>query len=129
MSDTGRQSFTDKVGAAVKPDSQKSTTEHMGDKFKGKTDSAASSLQPQSEKSTTQKVGDAFSSNSNETQVRPALPVVATVVCADVTCVAFFDPEGEERDGPRRQLGDTYLVSSTTIHWAYTDAKHLTLRG
>ena len=86
MSDTGRQSLTDKASAALKvcapkvasrrrtltitqPDSEKSTTEHMGDKFKGKTDSAASSLQPQSEKSTSQKMGDAFSSNSNENQV------------------------------------------------------------
>ncbi|KAI0746033.1 heat shock protein 9/12-domain-containing protein [Earliella scabrosa] len=68
MSDTGRQSLTDKASAALKPDSEKSTTEHMGDKFKGNADSAASSLQPQGEKSTSQKVGDAFSSNSNETQ-------------------------------------------------------------
>ncbi|RPD54750.1 hypothetical protein L226DRAFT_570953 [Lentinus tigrinus ALCF2SS1-7] len=68
MSDTGRQSFTDKATAAIKPDSEKSTTEHFGDKFKGKTDSAASTLQPESEKSTSQQVGDAFSSNSNENQ-------------------------------------------------------------
>ncbi|RPD54748.1 hypothetical protein L227DRAFT_580275 [Lentinus tigrinus ALCF2SS1-6] len=68
MSDTGRQSFTDKASSAMKPDSQKSTTEHVGDMFKGKTDSAASSMQPQSEKSTSQQMGDAFSSNSNETQ-------------------------------------------------------------
>lgn len=66
MSDTGRQSLTDKAGAALKPDSEKSTTEHLGDKLKGKTDSAASSVQPQNEKSYTQKVGDAFSSNSND---------------------------------------------------------------
>ncbi|KAH9839331.1 heat shock protein 9/12-domain-containing protein [Rhodofomes roseus] len=68
MSDTGRQSFTDKVGAAVKPDSEKSTTEHFGDKIKGKSDSAASSAQPQSEKSYGQKIGDTFSSNSNENE-------------------------------------------------------------
>ncbi|TFK89081.1 hypothetical protein K466DRAFT_519618 [Polyporus arcularius HHB13444] len=68
MSDHGRQSFTDKATAAIKPDSEKSTTEHFGDKIKGKSDSAASTLQPQSEKSTTQQVGDAFSSNSNETK-------------------------------------------------------------
>ncbi|KAF5365223.1 hypothetical protein D9758_005421 [Tetrapyrgos nigripes] len=58
MSDTGRQSLTDKAAAALKPDSQKSTTEHVGDKLGGKADSAASSVQPQSEKSTTQKIGD-----------------------------------------------------------------------
>ncbi|RPD75319.1 hypothetical protein L226DRAFT_612932 [Lentinus tigrinus ALCF2SS1-7] len=68
MSDTGRQSFTDKASSAMKPDSQKSTTEHIGDMFTGKADSAASSAQPQSQKSTSQKMGDAFSSNSNETQ-------------------------------------------------------------
>ncbi|CDO69238.1 hypothetical protein BN946_scf185042.g140 [Trametes cinnabarina] len=68
MSDTGRQSFTDKATAALKPDSEKSTTEHFGDKLKGKGDSAASTLQPQSEKSTTQRVGDTFSSNSNNDQ-------------------------------------------------------------
>ncbi|KAK7054732.1 lipid-binding protein hsp12 [Paramarasmius palmivorus] len=65
MSDTGRQSFTDKAEAALKPDSQKSTTEHFGDKLKGHGDSAASTLQPQSEKSTGQKVGDSLSGNSN----------------------------------------------------------------
>ncbi|KAJ6597083.1 heat shock protein 9/12-domain-containing protein [Mycena vulgaris] len=67
MSDTGRQSLTDKAGAALKPDSQKSTTEHVGDKFKGTTDSVASTLQPNSEKTTSQKAGDTLSSNSNET--------------------------------------------------------------
>ncbi|KAJ7097747.1 heat shock protein 9/12-domain-containing protein [Mycena belliarum] len=67
MSDTGRQSLTDKAGAALKPDSQKTTGEHMGDKFKGTGDSVASTLQPNSEKSTTQKAGDTFSGNSNHT--------------------------------------------------------------
>ncbi|KIK57663.1 hypothetical protein GYMLUDRAFT_45828 [Collybiopsis luxurians FD-317 M1] len=66
MSDTGRQNFTDKAEAALKPDSEKTTTEHIGDKFKGTADSVASTVQPQGEKSTTQKVGDTFSSNSNE---------------------------------------------------------------
>ncbi|KAF5357397.1 hypothetical protein D9758_005932 [Tetrapyrgos nigripes] len=65
MSDTGRQSLSDKATAALKPDSEKSTTEHLGDKFGGKADSAASTVQPQSEKSTTQKVGDTVSGNSN----------------------------------------------------------------
>ena len=66
MSDNMRQSFTDKAGAALKvrspsvfalrrraerylslqPDSEKSTTEHFGDKIKGNADSAASSVQP-----------------------------------------------------------------------------------
>ncbi|OCH95109.1 hypothetical protein OBBRIDRAFT_788575 [Obba rivulosa] len=68
MSDIGRQSLTDKAGAAMKPDSQKSNTEHMGDKIKGGMDSMMSSVQPNSEKSTSQQAGDAFSSNSNENQ-------------------------------------------------------------
>ncbi|EJD39606.1 hypothetical protein AURDEDRAFT_71105 [Auricularia subglabra TFB-10046 SS5] len=51
MSDNGRQSFTDKVGAAVEPGFEKTTTEHMGDKFHGKA---------RCEKSYTQKLGDAL---------------------------------------------------------------------
>ncbi|KAJ3725787.1 heat shock protein 9/12-domain-containing protein [Lentinula raphanica] len=66
MSDTGRQSFTDKVENTLKPESQKSTTESWGDSIKSTADSAASTLQPESEKSTTQKIGDSASSNSNE---------------------------------------------------------------
>ncbi|KZV66603.1 hypothetical protein PENSPDRAFT_636725 [Peniophora sp. CONT] len=66
MSDAGRQSFTDKAGSALKPDSEKSTTEHVGDSVKGTTDSVASTLQPNSEKSTGQKAGDTLSGNSNE---------------------------------------------------------------
>merc|ERR1712138_75369 len=66
MSDLGRQSFTDKAGSAMKPDSQKGIFEQAGDALKGKSDSAASSMQPQSQKSTTQKLGDTFSGNQNE---------------------------------------------------------------
>ena len=58
MSDAGRQSFTDKVGAAVKPDSEKTTTEHFGDKFHGKMDNAKGTMEPQGEKSYTQKAAD-----------------------------------------------------------------------
>ncbi|KAJ7905700.1 heat shock protein 9/12-domain-containing protein [Mycena olivaceomarginata] len=65
MSDNARESFTDKAGAALKPDSQKSTTEQVGDHVKGTGDSIASTLQPQSEKSTSQKAGDTLSGNSN----------------------------------------------------------------
>ncbi|KAH9942495.1 heat shock protein 9/12-domain-containing protein [Epithele typhae] len=68
MSDTGRQSLTDKATAALKPDSEKSTTEHIGDKFRGNVDSAQSTMQPQNDKSTTQRMGDAVSGNQNETQ-------------------------------------------------------------
>ncbi|CAE6419449.1 unnamed protein product [Rhizoctonia solani] len=66
MSEAGRQSFTDKAGAALKPDSQKTTTEQAGDTIKGKLDSAASTLQPNETKSDSQKVGDTLSGNSNE---------------------------------------------------------------
>jgi len=66
MSEAGRQSFTDKAGAAMKPDSQKTTTEHVGDSLKGTADSVASTLQPNESKSNTQKAGDTLSGNSNE---------------------------------------------------------------
>ncbi|KAJ7709706.1 heat shock protein 9/12-domain-containing protein [Mycena rosella] len=65
MADTGRQSLTDKAGAAIKPDSQKTTTEQAGDSIKGTADSVASTFQPNSDKSATQKAGDSVSSNSN----------------------------------------------------------------
>ncbi|KAF8322132.1 hypothetical protein DL93DRAFT_2050822 [Clavulina sp. PMI_390] len=68
MSDTGRQSLTDKAGSALKPNSQKTTTEKVGDSFKGNMDSLASTVQPEGEKSNTQKMGDTFSGNSNENQ-------------------------------------------------------------
>ncbi|KAI0276586.1 heat shock protein 9/12-domain-containing protein [Russula aff. rugulosa BPL654] len=61
MSDQTRQSLTDKAANALKPDSEKSTTEHIGDKIKGKADNIASKVQPESEKSSSQKVGDALS--------------------------------------------------------------------
>jgi len=66
MSDTGRQSFTDKAEASPKPDSQKTLGEQAGDYVKGTSDSIASTVQPQGEKSTSQKVGDSVSGNSNE---------------------------------------------------------------
>ncbi|KAF8342328.1 heat shock protein 9/12-domain-containing protein [Cantharellus anzutake] len=68
MSDTGRQSFTDKAGAALKPDSEKTTGEHVGDAIKGAGDSLASTIQPQNDKSSSQKIGDTLSSNQNEDQ-------------------------------------------------------------
>ncbi|KAL7424510.1 hypothetical protein Q5752_000194 [Cryptotrichosporon argae] len=68
MSDTGRQSLTDKAGAAIKPDSQKSYLEQGTDMLKGKADSAASTGQPESQKSWTQQAGDAVSGNKNDNQ-------------------------------------------------------------
>ncbi|ETW80700.1 heat shock protein 12.1 [Heterobasidion irregulare TC 32-1] len=66
MSNAGRQSFTDKMGSSMKPDSQKSATEQLGDKAKGMYENVASTVQP--EKSGTQQAGDAISGNSNENQ-------------------------------------------------------------
>ncbi|PVF98181.1 hypothetical protein CPB86DRAFT_705585 [Serendipita vermifera] len=65
MSQPGRQSFTDKFGSTVKPDSQKTFGEETSDWVKGKGDSLASTFQPQTEKTTTQKIGDTFSGNQN----------------------------------------------------------------
>ncbi|KAF9058979.1 heat shock protein 9/12-domain-containing protein [Rhodocollybia butyracea] len=65
MSDSKRQDFSDKAKANLKPESEKSTTESVGDSVKGHADNAASTLQPQSEKSTSQKMGDSLSGNSN----------------------------------------------------------------
>ncbi|KAF8921104.1 heat shock protein 9/12-domain-containing protein [Mucidula mucida] len=66
MSDTGRQSFTDKASSAMKPDQQKPMTEQAGDKMKSAADSVSSTMQPESQKSSSQKMGDTLSSNSNE---------------------------------------------------------------
>ncbi|KAF9454638.1 hypothetical protein P691DRAFT_717210 [Macrolepiota fuliginosa MF-IS2] len=66
MSDTGRQSFTNKAESTVKPDSQKSNMEQLGDKMKGTMDSAASSMQPNSQKSDTQHLGDSMTGGANE---------------------------------------------------------------
>jgi len=66
MSDPGRQNLSDKVGAALKPDSQKTTTETISDTVKGNVDSLASTLQPKGEKSGTQEAGDAVSGNNDQ---------------------------------------------------------------
>ncbi|KAF8798156.1 hypothetical protein BYT27DRAFT_7061792, partial [Phlegmacium glaucopus] len=68
MSDTGRQSFTDKATSAMKPDSQKGVFEQASDKVKGAMDSGVSTMQPNSQKSGSQRVGDSMSGNSNENQ-------------------------------------------------------------
>ncbi|KAF8490451.1 heat shock protein 9/12-domain-containing protein [Russula emetica] len=69
MSDQGRQSLTDKAANAMTPDSEKSTTEHMGDKIKGKADNVASRAQPESQKSSGQKVGDALDNGGDDTSL------------------------------------------------------------
>ncbi|KAE8232612.1 hypothetical protein CF326_g2356 [Tilletia indica] len=64
MSDAGRRDLTSQIGSNVKPDSQKSFVEQGKEKL----DSLASSAQPESQKSTTQKIGDSVSGNSNQNQ-------------------------------------------------------------
>jgi len=66
MTDFGRQSAGDKAQSNLKPDSQKSMTEQVGDKAKGMGDSAASTAQPEGQKSYGQKATDTVSGNSNE---------------------------------------------------------------
>ncbi|KAI5369649.1 Putative Heat shock protein 9/12 [Septoria linicola] len=66
MSDSLRQDTTDKVASAVKPDSQKSTTESLGDKAKGTGDSVAGKAQPEGEKSTFQQASDGASNAAGQ---------------------------------------------------------------
>lgn len=60
MSDLGRQSVTDKAAAAIKPDSEKSTPEHLKDKIVGKTDNAAGHGTSDNDKSFVQSASDAI---------------------------------------------------------------------
>jgi len=69
MSDAGRQSFTDKISSAGKPDSQKPYVEQASDFVKGKLDAAASTVQPEHEKSTSQKVGDTVTGDNRNKDV------------------------------------------------------------
>ncbi|WWD00257.1 hypothetical protein V866_007166 [Kwoniella sp. B9012] len=69
MSDVGRESLTDKVTSAAKPDSEKSYVEQATDFVKGKLDAAASVAQPQEEKTTTQKVGDALTGDNRNKDI------------------------------------------------------------
>ncbi|KAK5115034.1 hypothetical protein LTR62_001731 [Meristemomyces frigidus] len=66
MSDSMRQSTTDKAASSLKPDSSKSTTEKAGDSIKSTADSVAGSVQPESEKSTGQKATDTVSGGSKD---------------------------------------------------------------
>ncbi|KAG7194875.1 uncharacterized protein KQ657_003983 [Scheffersomyces spartinae] len=66
MSDAGRKDLSDKIGSAIKPDSQKTTTEKYSDKASDKLDNAAGHSQPESEKGPIQKVADAVFGDSNK---------------------------------------------------------------
>ncbi|KAL7266782.1 hypothetical protein RUND412_010653 [Rhizina undulata] len=58
MSDTGRKSMTEQLGDKMKLDSQKPATEQASDTVSGWYDRAAGMVQPESQKSTTQHMGD-----------------------------------------------------------------------
>ncbi|BFZ60496.1 hypothetical protein YB2330_001532 [Saitoella coloradoensis] len=65
MSDTGRKSFTDQLGDAAKPDSEKSYLEQAGDSVSGAYDRVAAAVVPNEQKSTTQKIGDSVRPESD----------------------------------------------------------------
>ncbi|KAF8581610.1 hypothetical protein K439DRAFT_1353500 [Ramaria rubella] len=92
MSDTGRESFTDKASSALKPDSQKTGTEQAGDTLKGKTDSITSTLQPESHKSTSQKAGDTLSGNSNNNDQSMLDKAKDSMSLASYTVFFFLTP-------------------------------------
>ncbi|RPA87708.1 hypothetical protein BJ508DRAFT_410437 [Ascobolus immersus RN42] len=78
MSDFGRKDLSSQVHDAVKPDSQKTTTEHIGDNLTGAADRVAAAVQPNSEKSNTQAAGDAFRGGKDDAENKSA-GVVDTV--------------------------------------------------
>lgn len=86
MSDIGRKGFTEQTTDKLKPDSQKTATEKLGDQASSTYDRAAGALQPEyvypigffyqenytnsfnsSQKSTTQKAGDSLRSGKDDT--------------------------------------------------------------
>jgi hypothetical protein len=70
--------------------------------MKGKTDSAASTLQPESQKSTTQQMGDSLSGNQNENHVRIISCGFSQYDVYPILLAGVSSPEGEERRWPRR---------------------------
>ncbi|KAL7754098.1 hypothetical protein RI367_000078 [Sorochytrium milnesiophthora] len=58
MSDTGRQSLSERVMNAITPDSAKKDSEILGQNVKGKLDKGAGYVEPEGEKSFTQKAAD-----------------------------------------------------------------------
>ncbi|KAL7665754.1 White colony protein WHS11 [[Candida] zeylanoides] len=66
MSDFGRQDVSDKIHNAVKPDSEKSTPEHLTDKVKGALDNAVGHGTSSNDKSTFQQASDAIFGDSKK---------------------------------------------------------------
>lgn len=60
MSDLGRKDISSKVESTVKPDSQKSTGEHLTDKVTDKTDNLVGGNTDSENKSWTQQASDAI---------------------------------------------------------------------
>lgn len=58
MSDHGRLDMTDKIKAAVQPDSTKSYSKQAGQEIRGQADKVASAAEPEREKGIGQKIAD-----------------------------------------------------------------------
>ncbi|KAF2624151.1 hypothetical protein BU25DRAFT_162393 [Macroventuria anomochaeta] len=67
MSDNLRKGLGEQASEKVTPDSQKSTTDKIGENVSGAGDRIAGAVQPEGQKSTGQKLGDATRSGSDET--------------------------------------------------------------
>lgn len=65
MSDQGRKNFSDKFSESVKPDSQKSAWDKVGEAASDQYDKAASHLQPEEEKGVFQKISDSLTGHKN----------------------------------------------------------------
>ncbi|CAZ80560.1 unnamed protein product [Tuber melanosporum] len=70
MSDFGRKSFTDQATDKITPESQKPTTQKLGDTASGAYDRTTGAVQPDSQKSTTQKATDSLRSGSDDASSR-----------------------------------------------------------
>jgi len=70
MSDFGRKPFGDQVTDKITPESQKPTTQKMGDTASGAYDRTAGAVQPESQKSATQGAADTLRSGSDDASKR-----------------------------------------------------------
>ncbi|KAG9205335.1 hypothetical protein G6514_008914 [Epicoccum nigrum] len=68
MSDNLRKGLGEQASEKLTPDSQKSTTDKIGENVSGAADKVAGSVQPEGQKSTTQKLGDATRGGSDNAQ-------------------------------------------------------------
>ncbi|KAF3008665.1 hypothetical protein E8E13_008977 [Curvularia kusanoi] len=68
MSDNLRKGLGEQASEKLTPDSQKSTTDKIGENVSGAGDRIAGAVQPEGQKSTTQKVGDSVRGGSDNAQ-------------------------------------------------------------